>query len=173
MPDGSPAAPADFVPGPDTARAFRDALGSFATGVTLVTIDTPEGGPMGFAANSFASLSLDPPLVLWAPARSARRFPAYRAAQHYAIHVLPQSARGLLDRFSRRGPGFDGLDFGRNAQGAPVLDQVLARFDCRQTAVHDGGDHAIIVGQVLRVSHRDGAALVFHQGRYGGFTPEA
>lgn len=170
MADGSQSLIAEFVPGPTTQRALRDALGTFATGVTLVTIESAEG-PMGFAANSFASLSLEPALVLWSPAKSARRFAHYIAARHYAIHVLPQAARGLLERFTRDGAGFDGLAFARNAEAVPILDQALARFDCRQHAIHEGGDHMIIVGEVLRVAQRPGDPLVFHQGRYGGFSP--
>jgi len=170
MADGGMMQGVDFVPGPETQRQFRDALGGFATGVTLVTIESAEG-PMGFAANSFAAVSLEPPLVLWSPARSSRRFGHYVAADHYAIHVLPVSARGLLDRFGRTGPGFQGLEFTRNAEGVPVLDQAVARFDCRRHATHDGGDHAIIVGQVLRAAHRGGEALIFAHGRYGGFAP--
>lgn len=170
MADGGLMHSMEFIPGPETQRQFRDALGGFATGVTLVTIESAEG-PMGFAANSFAAVSLDPPLVLWSPAKSARRFPHYVAADHYAIHVLPVLARDWLQRFSRDGAGFTGLDFARNAEGVPVLEQAIARFDCRRHATHDGGDHAIIVGQVLRASHRGGEALIFAQGRYGGFSP--
>lgn len=170
MADGGQMAPVEFVPSPATSRALRDALGCFATGVTLITIESAEG-PMGFAANSFAAVSLDPALVLWSPAKSSRRFAPYMAATHYAIHVLPADARGLLDRFTRDGAGFAGLRFARNAEGVPVLDQAVARFDCRQHATHDGGDHMIIVGEVLRATHRGGAALVFHQGQYGGFSP--
>lgn len=161
---------AEFVPGPANARQFRDALGCFATGVTLITIDSAQG-PMGFAANSFASVSLDPALVLWSLARSSRRAPHYLAAQHYAIHILPETAQGLLARFTREGHGFDGLSYTRNAEGVPVLDMALARFDCRQHAVHEGGDHAIILGEVLRATRQGGDPLVFHQGRYGGFAP--
>jgi flavin reductase (DIM6/NTAB) family NADH-FMN oxidoreductase RutF len=170
MADGGLMQGIDFVPGAETARQFRDALGTFTTGVTLVTIDSPQG-PMGFAANSFASVSLDPPLVLWSMARSARRFPPYMAAQHYAIHVLPVSARAWLARFASAGSGFDGLPHARNPEGVPVLDAVLARFDCRQHMIHDGGDHAIILGEVLRAVHLGGEALVFSQGQYGGFSP--
>ncbi|MGY6548509.1 MAG: flavin reductase family protein [Roseinatronobacter sp.] len=160
----------EFTPSPETTRAFRDALGGFATGVTLVTIES-EGGPMGFAANSFAAVSLDPPLVLWSPAKSSRRFAQYHAAQHYAIHVLPVDAGPLVQRFLSGGPGFEGLDPARNSEGVPVLNQAVARFDCRQRAVHDGGDHAIILGEVLRVCHPGGPGLVFCQGQYGQFAP--
>lgn len=152
------------------ARAFRDALGRFATGITIVTIATRDG-PMGFTANSFASVSLDPPLVLWSPARSAARFPFYAAAQHYAIHVLGAEQSDLSGRFVRGGTGFDGLAHETGAHDVPILPQALARFDCLQVATHDGGDHLIIVGRVLRASARDGQPLIFSQGGYGRFTP--
>jgi flavin reductase (DIM6/NTAB) family NADH-FMN oxidoreductase RutF len=153
----------------DNARMFRDALGRFATGVTLVTIAGPDG-PMGFTANSFASLSLDPALVLWSPAKASRRFPYFAGARHYAIHVLGQGHADVPARFSAGGDGFTGLDWQWNAEGVPVLTQALARFDCVQHATHDGGDHLIIVGQVLRLALEEGDPLVFAMGRFGGFT---
>lgn len=151
------------------ARAFRDALGRFATGVTLVTTEAAQG-PVGFVANSFASVSLDPPLVLWSPARASARFPLFRDARHYAIHVLAVTQFDLIARFTRQGAGFEGLAHGRNAQGAPVLEGALARFDCEQIASHDGGDHLIILGRVLGFDLQEGEPLVFSQGAYGGFT---
>ncbi len=151
-------------------RAFRDALGRFATGVTVITAPTLEG-PMGFTANSFASVSLDPPLVLWSPAKSAMRFPFFAAARHYAIHVLGAEQATLSARFVRGGSGFDGLEHETNAEGVPVVPGTLARFDCEQAATHDGGDHLIIVGRVLRALFRDGPPLVFSQGGYGRFEP--
>jgi flavin reductase (DIM6/NTAB) family NADH-FMN oxidoreductase RutF len=170
MADGGSMQRAEFVPGADTARQLRDALGCFTTGVTLVTIES-DTGPMGFAANSFASVSLDPALVLWSIARTSRRAPQYLAATHYAIHILPRESQDLIARFGREGTGFAGLPFARNAEAVPVLDTAIARFDCRQSAIHDGGDHAIILGEVLRVANRGGEALVFCQGKYGSFSP--
>ncbi len=160
-----------FVPGPETARAFRDALGRFATGVTVVTCATPDG-PLGITANSFASLSLDPPLVLWSPAKSSRRFAPFVAAGHYAIHVLSDTQGTIGDGFVRDGAAFGALDWAPNAEGVPVIAGCLARFDCARAAVHDGGDHAIVVGRVLRAAMTEGAPLVFAGGRYGGFLPE-
>lgn len=151
------------------ARVFRDALGRFATGVTLVTIKGPDG-PMGFIANSFASLSLDPALVLWSPAKASQRYPFFATARHYAIHVLGQNHADLPARFSRGGQGFAGLDWQGNDEGVPVLPGAIARFDCVQHATHDGGDHLIIVGHVLRLSLEEGEPLVFAKGRFGGFT---
>jgi flavin reductase (DIM6/NTAB) family NADH-FMN oxidoreductase RutF len=152
------------------SRAFRDALGRFATGITVITIATRDG-PMGFTANSFASVSLDPPLVLWSPARSAARFPFYAAARHYAIHVLGAEQSDLSGRFVRGGTGFDGLAHETAEHDVPILPQALARFECLQVATHDGGDHLIIVGRVLRAMARDGQPLIFSQGGYGRFTP--
>ena len=158
-----------IVPHAGNARAFRDALGRFATGVTVVTIMGPDG-PMGFTANSFSSLSLDPPLVLWSPAKSSSRFPQFAAADHYAIHVLGQAQADWPARFARGGPGFDSLDWQLNGEGVPVLAGVLARFDCRRQAAHDGGDHVIIVGEVLRLAVEDGEPLIFAKGKFGGFA---
>lgn len=154
---------------PVTERGFRDALGRFATGVTLVTI-AGDSGPMGFVANSFASVSLDPPLVLWSPARGSRRFAAFAAAPIYSIHVLALDQFAVVERFARNGAGFDGLPHDITPEGLPVLPDALARFDCRQQATHDGGDHLIILGLVTRFVLRDGAPLVFSQGAYGGFV---
>lgn len=169
MADG--AAMTETVFNPDeNARAFRDALGRFATGVTVVTIAGPEG-PMGFTANSFAAVSLDPPLVLWSPAKSSSRFVHYAAAELYSIHILDQTHADWLARFNRGGPGFHGLSHEINPEGVPVIHGALARFDCVRHAAHEGGDHLIVVGRVLRAACRQGEPLVFSQGRYGGFVP--
>ena len=170
MADGGAYRPmTSFTPSKDTEREFRDALGRFATGVTVVTCAT-EQGPLGITANSFASVSLDPPLVLWSPARASRRFPAYEAAERYAIHILGDDQIDLCRRFSRDGFDFDGLDWAHDADGVPLIDGCLARFDCARTAAHDGGDHLIVVGRVLEAEHREGAPLLFASGSYGRFT---
>lgn len=158
-----------FVPDPSNARAFRTALGAFATGVTVITTEGPDG-PLGITVNSFASLSMDPPLVLWSLANSSRRYPHFAQAPHYAIHVLAREQADLTGRFGSDGAGFTGLDLHRNDEGVPVLAGTLARFDCARSAGHDGGDHLIIVGRVLRVAAAAGQPLVFSQGRFGGFV---
>lgn len=158
-----------FTPGPENARAFRDALGRFATGVTVVTCHS-EHGPLGITANSFASLSLDPPLVLWSPARASRRFDAFASARHYAIHILSTRQHDLCQRFAKEGHDFDGLVWNAGANDVPLFDDCLARFECTRHAVHEGGDHAIIVGRVTSVSMTDGNPLLFSGGRYGGFA---
>ncbi|MDP4033547.1 MAG: flavin reductase family protein [Pseudorhodobacter sp.] len=157
-----------FSPDAENGRVFRDALGRFATGVTVVTMAGPEG-PLGFTANSFASVSLDPALVLWSPSKTASRYPFFAAAQHYAIHVLAIEQAGLCRRFARGGAGFAGLDPAVNPEGVPLLADTLARFDCARHEAHDGGDHLIIVGRVIRCTLRTGAPLLFSQGGYGGF----
>jgi flavin reductase (DIM6/NTAB) family NADH-FMN oxidoreductase RutF len=158
-----------FVPGPANERRFRDALGLFVTGVTVVTAIGAKG-PVGITANSFSSLSLDPPLVLWSPARASRRFAAFVSARHYAIHVLAAEQFSVGRHFAREGLDFDFPGVAFNAEGVPILTECLARFECRRQAVHDGGDHAIVVGTVLRAAGRKGAPLVFSAGRYGRFA---
>ena len=157
-----------FKPGPDTARAFRDALGRFATGVTVVTCDSPLG-PLGITANSFASLSLDPPLVLWSPARASRRFQAFAEADHYAIHILSNAQQDLCRHFASQGHDFGGLDWSANDKNVPLFENCLARFECTRHAIHEGGDHAIIVGLVTSAEVGKGEPLLFAGGRYGGF----
>lgn len=169
MADGGTIMETAFVPSAETARAFRDALGQFATGVTLVTIEGPDG-PMGFTANSFTSLSLDPPLVLWSLARSSRRYPFFATARHFAIHILTADQAGLIERFGRQGRGFDGLDHALSAKGVPLINEALVRFECEQHATHEGGDHLIVVGRVTRVVRQGGAPLVFAQGQMGRFA---
>jgi flavin reductase (DIM6/NTAB) family NADH-FMN oxidoreductase RutF len=169
MADGAPIADSGFTPSVVTARAFRDALGQFATGVTLVTIDGPDGA-MGFAANSFSSLSLDPALVLWSLAKSSRRYPFYAAAQHFAVHVLAIDQMGLIERFGRQGTGFDGLAHDLNPHRVPLIGGALARFECDLHATHEGGDHLIVVGRVTRAVCQGGTPLLFSKGQMGRFS---
>jgi len=158
-----------FDPAQDE-RAFRHALGGFATGVTVVT--AMQGGvPIGITANSFASVSLDPPLVLWSPAKASARFVPFTEAEHYAIHVLGAEQKALCDTFARTGARFDGVQHDIGESGAPILPGALAVFECRREAVHDAGDHAVVIGRVLRVRHAPGAPLVFQGGAFGGFCP--
>lgn len=166
MPDKAPMTETTFTPDTTQARAFRDALGCFATGVTVVTIQS-DHGPMGFTANSFSSLSMAPPLVLWSPAKASSRFAQYRAARHYAIHILRHDQGDIIKRFIRGGLGFEGMSFRHNDEGVPLIPDCLARFDCAQHATHDGGDHLIIVGRVIRCATTTGAPLIFAQGQYG------
>lgn len=158
-----------FTPGPDNARAFRDALGRFGTGVTVITTLGPDG-PVGMTANSFSAVSLDPPLVLWCPAKSSSRYPAFAAARHFAIHVLGDDQVELCRRFTRTGTDFAGLALGTGAGDVPILPGVLARFECELHATHEGGDHTIVVGRVITAAFRDGGPMLFHEGGFGRFT---
>ncbi|MCC5984858.1 MAG: flavin reductase family protein [Rhodobacteraceae bacterium] len=154
-----------FAPDPGTGRRFRTALGRFATGVTVITTHT-ECGSLGITANSFASLSLDPPLVLWSPARASRRFSAFVECSHMAIHVLAAEQGALAEHFARRAATAEVPGVTDGIGGVPLLPGVLTRLECAVEAVHPGGDHAIVVGRVLRVATRPGRPLVFHDGRF-------
>ena len=151
----------------DHGRHFRDALGAFATGVTIVTTRDPKGRDFGLTANSFNSVSLEPPMVLWSLARSARSLPAFLAATHFAVHVLAADQEALSVRFAARGADkFAGLDLERGAGKVPLLRGCSARFQCRTAFRHEGGDHVIFVGAVDSFDQSDRPALIFHGGRY-------
>lgn len=161
-----------FVPNASTARHYRNALGTFTTGVTVVTAKGPDG-PIGMTVNSFTSVSLDPPLVLWSPAKTSSRYQAFTAAAHFAIHVLSAEQNPLSIRFTRGGSGFDDLHWLENAEGVPVIPGTLARFECELSSLHDAGDHALILGRVLRATHREGDPLCFSRGTFGRFASTA
>ncbi|MGQ0652839.1 MAG: flavin reductase family protein [Betaproteobacteria bacterium] len=151
------------------ARDFRAALGCFPTGVCLVTTVRPDGRPVGMTANSFSSVSLDPPMVLWSLARTASSAPVFRDAEHFAINVLGAHDRALSSHFAKSGPdkfaAFDGR-FLPGLGGAPVLRGAVASFECHSRHRYYGGDHIIVIGMVERYAHTDAPALVFHRGKY-------
>jgi len=155
-----------FVPGPERKRDLRDALGRFATGITVVTTTTP-AGPVGITANSFASVSLDPAIVLWSIGRESRRFAAFAGCTHFAVHVLAAEQLDICQRFARSGPAFAGLAHDCNAAGVPLLHNCLSRFECTPISRHDGGDHLIVVAGVTAATLRDGEPLLFFGGGYG------
>jgi flavin reductase (DIM6/NTAB) family NADH-FMN oxidoreductase RutF len=164
--------PSDSVPAPEalpfTPDDFRASLGQFATGVTIVTACDADGRLVGLTANSFNSVSLSPPLVLWSLARQSTSMPGFLSAQHYAINVLAADQRPLAERFARKGiDRFDGAPWRPGLTGAPVMDGAVAVFECTHRSQHDEGDHIIFVGQVLHCRRRVGAKpLVFHGGRF-------
>ena len=160
--------PDSFEPGKDTTRAYREALGRFATGIAVITCDSPVG-PLGITANSFASVSLTPALVLWSPAKSSKRFEAFTKAQHYAIHIMSDTQSDICSGFAKVGDAFEGYDWRACSKGVPLISHCLARFECTQEAVHDAGDHAIVLGRVTRVGTQAGSPLMFYSGQYGGF----
>lgn len=151
------------------SESFRRALGSFTTGVTVVTTyDQASGADVGLTANSFNSVSLDPPLVLWSLARSALSLDAFVNAEYFAVHVLAVDQEELSGRFARRGEDkFAGLNLERGPGNIPLLDRFAARFVCRKAFQYEGGDHEIFVGEVVAFDHTDSAPLVFHGGQYG------
>lgn len=163
--------PDSFEPSAETTRAFRDALGRFATGITVITCSSPRG-PLGITANSFASVSLDPALVLWSPAKTSKRFEAFTQAKHFAIHIMSSEQSGICGGFAGNGHAFDGYDWHACDKGVPLISHCLSRFECTQEAIHDAGDHAIIVGRVTRVNTQAGKPLMFYSGQYGNFKAE-
>jgi flavin reductase (DIM6/NTAB) family NADH-FMN oxidoreductase RutF len=156
-----------------TALHFRAALGMFATGVTIVTARTPDGDCVGLTANSFNSVSLAPPLVLWSLARKAGSMPAFARGSHYAINILAASQRRLAERFaSKTIDRFAGVPWREGASGAPLLDGAAAVFECFNRSQYEEGDHVIFVGEVERCSVTEGATpLIFHGGRYYAELP--
>ena len=151
-----------------SAREFRAALGMFATGVTIVTARDTAGVPVGLTANSFNSVSLSPPLVLWSLARSAGSMPAFERGSHYAINILAADQRLLAERFAGKAiDRFEGVAFREGAGGAPILEGSAAVFECFNRSRYEEGDHVIFVGEVERCHRRAGAQpLIFHGGRY-------
>jgi flavin reductase (DIM6/NTAB) family NADH-FMN oxidoreductase RutF len=149
-------------------EAFRAALGRFATGVTIVTARAPDGSLVGLTANSFNSVSLNPPLVLWSLALSAGSMQAFSRGSHYAIHILTASQRDLAMRFATpRVDRFSGLAWRDGAGGAPILDGVAAVFECFNRSQYEEGDHVIFVGEVECCEYSaDADPLIYHGGRY-------
>lgn len=148
-------------------RDFRDALGQFATGVTVVTTSDAQGRPVGMTASSFNAVSLDPALVLWSIARSAGSYTHFAQCSHYAIHVLASLHKTLALQFAQRNiDRFAGVTWATNAHGVPILAGALATFECRNRSRYPEGDHLIMVGEVLRCSHTTHASpLIYHAGQ--------
>ena len=153
---------------PFDPKEFRRALGMFATGVTIVTARTQEGQLVGLTANSFNSVSLAPPLVLWSLSRAAASLPAFRAGSHYAINVLGADQQALALRFASKGVDrFADVDFVDGAGGAPILAGSAASFECFNRSRYEEGDHVIFVGEVERCTRREGASpLLYHGGKF-------
>ena len=148
---------------------FRAALGMFATGVTIVTARDATGQAVGLTANSFNSVSLAPPLVLWSLSRQAGSMPAFERGSHYAINILAAEQHALAERFASKIiiNRFDGVAFHAGVGGAPILEGAAAVFECFNRSRYEEGDHVIFVGEVERCERREGALpLIFHAGRY-------
>ena len=148
-------------------RDFRKALGQFATGVTVITSRAIDGRRVGMTANSFSSVSMDPPLVLWSLAKEAPSLADFTGGSHFAINVLAASQHHLSRQFSTSQPDkFSGVDCCEGTAGVPLLNGVIARFICRNVKQYEGGDHLIFIGEVENYERFDGEPLVFHSGFY-------
>jgi 3-hydroxy-9,10-secoandrosta-1,3,5(10)-triene-9,17-dione monooxygenase reductase component len=156
----------DEVFTPDDRR-FRDVFGHFATGVTIITA-MADVEPVGMAANSFTSLSLDPPLVLFCVAHSSTTWPRIEAVGKFAVNILGEEHEDLSRLFAQRGADrFGATPWHTGVSGSPVLDEAIAYVDCEFEAEYPGGDHKIIVGRVLDLDMREGARpLLFYRGTY-------
>lgn len=151
------------------ARDFRSALGCFPTGVCLVTTLADDGRRVGLTVNSFSSVSLDPPMVLWSLSRAASSAPVFRDAEYFAINVLARGDEALSSHFAKSGADkFAAFAerFAPGLGGVPVLQGAVAAFECHSRHRYYGGDHIIVIGVVERYSHSERPPLVFHRGKY-------
>jgi flavin reductase (DIM6/NTAB) family NADH-FMN oxidoreductase RutF len=154
------------------AASMRDVLGHFCSGVTVITAMSPEG-PVGFTCQSFASLSLDPPMVSFAPARTSSSWPRVRAARRFCVNVLADDQEAVSNAFARSGTDkFAGIDWRPSRLGAPVLAGVVAWIDCELWAEHEAGDHTLVAASVIDLrADTARSPLLFHRGTYGLADP--
>ncbi len=154
--------------GPVTdTRPLRQALGRFATGVTVITTVSRSGKTEGLTCNSFAAVSLDPPLVLWSLRNDAASVQSFTDAEHFAVSVLASDQSAISNHFATRHEDkFGMIDHQRGHGDCPVIVNALASFECKIHSVHQGGDHLVFFGQVLRATYRDGEPLLFAGGTY-------
>ncbi len=170
----NPAAPVNPAAHPQAfdSRQFRDALGEFATGVTIICARTGDGRYVGLTANSFNSVSLDPPLVLWSLARSSASLGAFETAERYCVNVLSSEQTELARRFSRpHEDRFAGVGYRMGWANAPLIDGCVAWFECTHHAKYRAGDHMVFVGEVATCERTQGHGLVFHHGQFGVVVP--
>jgi 3-hydroxy-9,10-secoandrosta-1,3,5(10)-triene-9,17-dione monooxygenase reductase component len=174
--------PADAI----DPRTFRHVLGQFCTGITIITTVHDEV-PVGFACQSFAALSLDPPLVLFCPTKVSRSWQAIEASGKFCVNVLHENQKDVSARFGSKEPDkFAGIDWSPSALGSPVIDGTLAHIDCAVSSVHDGGDHFVVFGAVHSLAENSGdersrgehrhkkkpRPLLFYRGEYTGIEPD-
>ena len=153
-------------------RDFRNALGTFATGVTIITTATPDGKPYGLTCNSFASVSLNPPLVLWSLVIFSSSMSVFQDASHFAVNVLGASQQALANKFAKSSEDkFVGVEWTPGLGNAPLLKDSVATFQCRAANRYYGGDHVIFLGAVEAYSYNRQEPLLFARGGYGRFLP--
>ena len=146
---------------------FRRALGCFATGVAVVTALDSNGEKIGITINSFNSVSLDPPLVLWSVGKDSLSYDEFIVAEHFAVNVLATHQRDMCDRFANSGGNkFGGLNCGEGVAGIPLLPEFSAVFECQSVDRYDGGDHKIVVGCVVKFEDRKTDPLIFYRGHF-------
>jgi 3-hydroxy-9,10-secoandrosta-1,3,5(10)-triene-9,17-dione monooxygenase reductase component len=156
--------------GLDQAR-FREALAHFATGITIVTA-LEDGEPVGFTCQAFAALSLDPPMVILAPARSSTSWPRIAKAGAFCVNILEEHQEALSRTFAvSGGDKFDGVGWSPGVTGSPVLEGSLAVVECRLGEIFDGGDHELVTGHVVAMEIGSGAPLLFYRSGFGRFVP--
>jgi 4-hydroxyphenylacetate 3-hydroxylase, reductase component len=152
----------------DKSTALRRAFGKFATGVAVVTTSGEGGAPCGLTINSFSSVSLEPPLVLWSLTNKSPNLDIFRDASHFAINILANDQRAISQQFaSRVSDRFDGIDWFRGLKDLPVIRGTIATFECRRTNTVDAGDHQVFFGEVEDCEQCDLEPLVFFAGQYG------
>ncbi|WKD48703.1 flavin reductase family protein [Microbulbifer spongiae] len=161
----------DRNPGPtpsaQQSRQLRDTLGQFATGVTVITTRDINGQPAGMTVNSFNSVSLDPALVLWSIDKQSLGYEAFTTRDHFAVHVLRADQQHVSNLFAGRGSNkFGQIHWYEGPNGIPRLEECAAYFHCGRAQCIEGGDHTILLGNVLEFTAFGGEPLVFHRGRY-------
>jgi 3-hydroxy-9,10-secoandrosta-1,3,5(10)-triene-9,17-dione monooxygenase reductase component len=155
-----------------TADAMRSVMGHFATGVTVVTAIEDEG-PIGFTCQSFISLSLDPPLIALAPAKTSTSWPKIAKAGTFCVNILAEDQRAVCGAFAvSGGDKFATVAWTPASRGAPIIDGALSWVECALELVHDAGDHELVLGRVLGLAQRNGAPLLYYRGRFGSLTAE-
>ncbi|MCC5809380.1 MAG: flavin reductase family protein [Ectothiorhodospiraceae bacterium] len=151
----------------DSTSTLRKALAAYATGVAVVTARAPDTRPVAMTVNSFTTVSLQPPLVLWSAHRGVGPFDAFQAATHYAVHVLHAGQEATALHFARDVEDkFTGVAYVDGNHGLPLLDDFSARFLCQVEQRLNGGDHLMLLGRILEMEHRPAEPLIFHDGRF-------
>ncbi|MBT8079649.1 MAG: flavin reductase family protein [Gammaproteobacteria bacterium] len=155
----------------DQMKKFRQCLGKFTTGVTIVTCTAADGERCGITANSFSSVSLEPPLILWNIAKVSRSLQAYLDASQFAVNILAAGQQALSNRFAKSEANlFDGVEHEMSEYGVPLIPDTLACLECRTGQIHDCGDHYIIIGEVERFRASEAEPLVFSNGAYASLA---
>jgi flavin reductase (DIM6/NTAB) family NADH-FMN oxidoreductase RutF len=154
-------------------RDFRNALGTYATGVTIITAAAPDGKPYGLTCNSFASVSLNPPLVLWSLVVYSSSLTIFQNASHFTVNVLGASQQELASKFAKSSDDkFTGVDWTPGLGNAPVLAESVANFQCRSVNRYYGGDHVIFLGAVEAYTYNTTEPLLFARGAFGRFLAD-